>query len=132
MRGKRNEPFSSIEKKTMQVVKNGVSINPPISVTKPSRTASPVTLIEEITHIQKRPWVEDKGKEKVDSRSSSVFDDVGLALSRAHESFSTEELRVFSRVPSHEIVGHYIHILVQVLYLCNFTFFFFFLLLCRP
>ncbi|XP_030937612.1 uncharacterized protein LOC115962880 [Quercus lobata] len=33
----------------------------------------------------------------------------------AQESFSIEELKVFLRVPSHEIVGHHIHKLVQVL-----------------
>ena len=73
--------------------------------------------------------MEDKGKDKANSRSSSVFDDAGLGLSMAQESFSNEELKVFSRVPSHEIVGRHIHKLVQVLYLCNFSLFFFFLLL---
>ena len=76
--------------------------------------------------------MEDKGKDKADSRSSSIFDDAGLALSRAQGSFSAEELRVFSGVPSHEIVGRHIHKLVQVLCLCNFTLFFFFLLLHCP
>ena len=56
--------------------------------------------------------MEDKEKDKADSRSSSIFDDAGLALSRAQGSFSAEELRVFSGVPSHEIVGRHIHKLV--------------------
>ena len=83
MRGKRNKPLSSIRKKTVRVVEKGVSITPPALVTEPSRIVSLATSIEEITPIRKRPWVEDKGKDKADSKSSSVFDDVGLALSRA-------------------------------------------------
>ena len=75
--------------------------------------------------------MEDKGKDKANSRTSSIFYDVGLALSRAQESFSSEELRVFSGVPYHEIVGSHIHKLVQVLHLCNFTLFYFFLFLHR-
>ena len=130
MRGKRNEPLSSIGKKMVRVVEKGVSVTPPVLVTKTSRMASPATSIEEITPIWKRPRVEDKGKDKADSRLSSIFDDASLALSKAQESFSAEELRVFSGVPSHKIVGRHIHKLVQVLCLCNFTFFFFFLHLC--
>ena len=132
MRGKKNEPLSSIRKRTVQIVEKGVSVTPPAPVTKPSRTTSPTTSVEEITSIWKRPRVEDKEKDKADSRSSSVFDDAGLAMSRAQESFSTEELKVFSGVPSHEIVGRHIHKLIQVLCLCNFTIFFFFLFLCYP
>ena len=127
MRGKKNEPLSSIEKRTVWVVKKGVFITPPAPVTEPSRMASSATSMEEITPLQKKPRVDDKA----DSHSSTVFDDAGLALVKAHESFSAEEMRVFSGVPSHEIVGNHIHKIVQVLYLCNFTLFFFFLLLRR-
>ena len=41
MMGKKNKPLSNLEKRTVQVVEKGVSITPPASVTKPSRTASP-------------------------------------------------------------------------------------------
>ena len=56
--------------------------------------------------------MDDKGKDKADSHSSTIFDNVGLALAKIQESFSTEELRVFMGVPLHEIVGHHIHKLV--------------------
>ena len=125
IRGKRNKPFSSIKKKTVRVVEKGVSITLPAPVTEPSRTVSLATSIEEITPIRKRPWVEDKGKDKADFKSSSVFDDVGLALLRVHEFFSTEELRTFLGVPSDKIVGRHINKIVQVLYLCDFPLFFF-------
>ena len=116
----------------MQVVEKGVSVTPPTPVTELSRIASLATLVEEITPLQKKPRVGDKGKDKADSHSSTVFDDVGLMLARAQESFSAEELKVFSGVPSHKILGRHIHKLVQVLYLCNFTLFSFFLLFHRP
>ena len=112
MRGKKNEPFSNIEKRTVQVVEKGAFVTPSIPVTEPSRTASPTTSIEEITPIWKWPRVDDKGKDKANSHSSTIFDNVGLALAKIQESFSTEELRVFTGVPFHEIVGHHIHKLV--------------------
>ena len=64
----------------------------------------------------------DKGKEKVNSRSSSVWDDASLALTRAQDAFTNEELKVLSCVPSSKIVSRHIHKLVQVMYLYNFTF----------
>ena len=83
MRGKKNEPFSSIEKRTVQVVEKGVSIIPLASDTEPTRMASPATSVKEITLLQKRSRVEDKGKDKADSRLFSIFYNVGLALSKA-------------------------------------------------
>ena len=83
MRRKKNEPLSSLGKRTVRVVKKGVSVTPPAPVTEPSRTASPTTSMEEISHLQKKPHVDDKGKDKADFRLSTVFDDAGLALARA-------------------------------------------------
>ena len=132
IRGKKNEPLSSIRKRTVWVVEKGVSVTSPTPVIKPTRTASLATLVEEITPLRKRPQVEDKGKDKADSQSSSIFYDTSLALSKAQKSFSAEDLKVFLGVPSYEIMGRHIHKLVQVLYLCNFALFFFFLFLCHP
>ena len=80
--------------------------------TKMMRTASSNTSVEVITPIQKKPRVVVKGKEKADSRLSSVWDDAVLALLRAQEIFTTEDLKVFSGMPSNEVVGHHIHKLV--------------------
>ena len=129
---KKNELLSSIRNRIVRVVEKGVSITPPAFVTEPSRTASSSTLVKEITPLQKKPHVDDKGKDKADSCSSTVFNNAGLALARAHESFTAKELKVFSGVPIHEIVGRHIHKLVQVLYFCNFTLFPFFILLHCP
>ena len=83
MRGKKNEPFSSIRKRMVRVVEKGVFVTPPALFTEPSRTASPANSVEEITPFQKRPWVDDKRKDKVDYHLSTIFDDAGLALARA-------------------------------------------------
>ena len=77
MRSKKNEPLSSIGKTTVRVVEKGVSVTSPASVIEPSRTASLATSVEEITPLRKKPHVDDKGKDKVDSRSSTVFYDAG-------------------------------------------------------
>ena len=52
--------------------------------------------------------------EKVASRSSSIWDDAGLAMTSAPNAFTTEDLQVLFGVPSNEIVGCHIHKLVQV------------------
>ena len=70
----------------------------------------------------------DKEKENTDLRSSSVWDDTSLALMKAQDAFTVEELKVFLGIPSNEIVGRHIYKLVQVIYL--YYSFFFFLILC--
>ena len=64
-----------------------------------------------------------KGKEKVASQTSNVWDDIGLALAMAHSAVIAEDLKVLSSVPFHEVVNRHIHKLVQVrllfIWLCN-------------
>ena len=79
----------------VRVVEKGIFVTPPALFTEPSRTASLASSVEEIIPFQKRPWLDDKRKDKVDYHLSTIFDDVGLALARAQESFSVEELKVF-------------------------------------
>ena len=68
----------------------------------------------------KKLHLADKGKKKVDSRSSSIWDNVGLAMTRAQDAFTTEDLQVLSGMPSNEIVGCHIHKLIQVINLYHF------------
>ena len=82
MRSKKNEPLSNLRKKTVHVMEKRVSVTPTTPDTVTTRTASPATLVEEITPIRKKPHVADKGKEKADSRLSIVWDDAGLAQVR--------------------------------------------------
>ena len=127
MRSKKNKPLSNLGKRIVRIMEKGVSVTPATLGTEMMRTASSAASIEEITLIRKKPRVADKGKEKADSHSSNVWDDVGIAQARAQEVFTTEELKVLSSTPSNEVVGRHIHKLVQVLYLYNFTIFFSFL-----
>ena len=82
MRSKKDEPLSNIGKKGMRVTGKGSSITPVASVTpivsgvEIVRTASLATSIEEIpTPLSKRPPILGKEKEKVDSCSSTIWDD---------------------------------------------------------
>ena len=138
MRGKKDEPLSATGAKTVHVTERGA----PISSVPPSTPtlgtvgiASPTPLIEELTSQHKRPRTGDKQKEKVDSRSSSVWDDAGVALARAQDVFNADDLKVFSGVSANKVVGRHLHKLVQVpmqIYilhsslLLSFFFFFFF------
>lgn len=92
-----------------------------------TRTSSLATSVEEITPHPKKQHLADKGKEKVDSHSSSsVWDNTGLVLTKAQDAFTAEDLKLFSGMPSNKLVGRHIHKLVQVMYLCIFTFSFLF------
>lgn len=45
---------------------------------------------------------------------SSVWDDTGIALARAHFAVTDEDLKALSSIPSHEVVNYHFHKLVQV------------------
>ena len=72
MKAKKNEPLSNLRKRVVCVDEKGTPITPVASIPKAMRVASPATSVEEITPHPKRQCVADKGKEKVDSRLSSV------------------------------------------------------------
>ena len=72
MRAKKNKCLSNLGARAMRVVEKGVSVTPATLGTKMTRTASPATSVEEITLLQKKQRVADKGKDKADSRSSSI------------------------------------------------------------
>ena len=121
MRSKKDEPLSNLGKKAVRVTEKGPSVNPlgsitPIvSVTETTRTASPTTLIEEIlTPGSKRPRVTIKEKEKVDSRSSTIWDDERLVVDMAHEVVTPADLRTLSDIPLNEDASRHVHRLVQV------------------
>ncbi|KAK9991956.1 hypothetical protein SO802_026941 [Lithocarpus litseifolius] len=86
IRVKKNEPLSNLRAKTVRVTEKGspvVATTPLTPGTESVRMASADISIKEITLRSKRQRVGDKQKEKVDSGPSSVWDDVGIALSRA-------------------------------------------------
>ena len=121
MRSKKDKPLSNIGKKTVRVTRKGPSvtplgsITPKVSVTETMRTASPATSVEEIpTPGSKRPRVSGKEKEKVDSWSSTIWDDERLAVDRADEVVIVADLRTLSDMPLNEVASRHIHRLVQV------------------
>ena len=84
MKAKKNEPLSNIGARTMQVMNKGASVTPTTpatSGTETTRTASLATSIEEIIPLwNKRQRIGDNLKDKANSRSFSVWDDVGVTL----------------------------------------------------
>ena len=129
MRAKKDEPLSNIGKKAMRIMGRGSPAVPVTSVTpvvfraKTTRTASPLTSLEELpTLASKRPRLSSKDKEKVDSRTSTIWSDERLAVDRAHGVITADDLKVFSGVPSNTVASRHVHRLVQVR-----GFFFFFL-----
>ncbi|KAK9997050.1 hypothetical protein SO802_021736 [Lithocarpus litseifolius] len=119
IRVKKNEPLSNLGAKTVRVTEKGapVTIVTPLTPDIESiRTASPDTSIEEINPRGKRQRAGDKQREKVDSQASSVWDDAGVAWSRAQDTFTTNDMKVFSGVPANELVlGESLHITSEYL-----------------
>ena len=126
MRSKKDEPLSNIGKKVVCVMGKGLSILPAIDPTpiisgvENVRTASPATSVEEIpTPSLKRQRVSGKEKEK-ERAGSSVWDDEGMAMERAHGVVNAEDLKVFSEVPLNVVAIQHVHRIVQVKYFCTF------------
>ena len=111
MKAKKNEPLSSLGNKVVWVVENGTPITPTTSTLEATRMASSANSLKELTPRPKRQRTLAKGKEKVVSQTSHVWDDVGLALARA---YSAEDLKVLSGIPSHMVMSRHIHKLIQM------------------
>ena len=99
-------------RKRLRVMEEVVETTVSTLVTSEPKAASPVVSIEEITPCQKRTRASDKGKSKADS---NVWDDAVIALGRAHNVITFDKLKGLSAVPSHKLVNHHIHKLVQVM-----------------
>ena len=132
MRAKKDEPLSNIGKKAVRITGRGspavpaALVTPVASGAKTTRTASPSTSIEEHpTPASKRPRLSSKEKEKVDSCTSTIWSNERLAMDRAHGVITTDDLKVFSGVPSNTVASCHVHRLVQVRSSCFFFFFFF-------
>ena len=100
MRSKKDEQLSNLEKRIVCVSGKSPSatssalVNPFVPSNEMTRMASPATLVEKIpTPISKRPYLIDW--EKSNSHPSSVWDNAKLAVERAHEVVTTEDLKIF-------------------------------------
>ena len=135
MRSKKDEPLSNLGKKAVRVTGKGPASMPlsivPSLPSETTRTASPTVSIEEIpTPGSKRPRVVGKGKEKTDTRSSTIWDDETLAVERAHEVVTPADLKALSDLSLNDVASRHVHKLVQVwsssFFISSHFFFFFF------
>ena len=118
IKGKKNEPLSAIgqrklritdkekEKETMERVSST-----PTPDLDEGQEASLGISIEEVVRPSKKRKTRDKGKQKV---GFSVWEDAGVAMDRANELLTPGEMKEISSVPSHKMVSHHVHKLVQV------------------
>ena len=118
IKGKKNEPLSSIGQKRLritdrekekEVVERGSST--PTLDLEEGLVASPSISIEEVARPSKKQKAANKGKGKV---GASVWSDAGTAMDRATELFTPGEMREVTSIPSHEMVSRHVHKLVQV------------------
>ena len=107
------------------MTRKGLSVTPVtyatpiVSNVETVKTASPTTSIEEIpTPSSKRLRTSGREKEKADSHSSTVWSDEGLAVDRAHEIVTAEDLKVFTSVPFNVVANQQVHKVVQVICSC--------------
>ena len=117
MRNKKDESLSTIGAKSVRVTERGAPILAALPSTLIPGTggiALPTPSVEELTLSHKKPRIGDKQKEKVNSRPSSVWDDVRVAMVRAQDVFGANDLKVFLGVPADEVVRRHLHKLVQV------------------
>ena len=96
MKGKKDKPLFAIGTKSVCITDRGVPILsalPSSPTSAPARSASPTLSVEEVPPRNKRLRAGEKQKEKVDSRPSCVWDDAGVSVVRAQETFSVTSLR---------------------------------------
>ena len=119
MRNKKEEPLSAIGTKSVRITNRGVLILATLPSSPTSMpagmAASPTPSVEDLTPRNKRLRVGDKQKVKVNSRPSSIWDDVGVSVARAQEIFSADEMKMFSGVPADDVARCHLHKLVQVI-----------------
>jgi len=124
MRAKKDEPLASIGKKVVRVTGKGpsaVDATPIVPGVEGARVASPATSVEEIpTPSSKRPRLSAKDKEK-EKTGSSIFDDEGVAVERAHNIVKAEDLKVFSGILVNVVASQHVHKIMQVRLFITFS-----------
>ena len=126
MRSKKDETLANVGKKVVRVTRKGPSVPPATGITpivsevENVRTASSATLVKEIpTLSSKRQRLSGKEREK-ERVGSSIWDDEGIAVERAHDVVNAEDLKVFFGVPLNTVASQHVHRIVQVKYFCIF------------
>ena len=111
--GEEAQPGGSLQSKRRRL-KKGVDSKKsfvPSAVQKVSEVlpSSPIVSIEELTPSLRSFKGRDKGKSISDFQN-----DLGLAMAKAHDVISTDELGSFSSIESHDLVTQHLHKNVQV------------------
>ena len=112
----KNEPLSQLTpgSKICKLDKGKDETPTPLSLfgtpSSPTHSLEMMTFTPPITH--------SKGNGKV---GKSVWEDLSMALGRAHNVITDDELRGVSSIPSHELVNHHIHKLMQLFYSVTFA-----------
>ena len=117
----KNEPLSNIGQRKLRItdkekerekemVERGSST--PALGLEEGQAASPSVFIEEVTRPLKKQKVGSKGIKKI---GSSVWSDAETAMDHANELLTPREMKDISSIPSHEMVSHHVHKLVQVI-----------------
>ena len=117
MRSKKDEPLSALGTKSVRITNRGVMIIvalPSSPTSTLARVASLTPSVKELPPCNKRLKVGEKQKEKVNSRPYSVWDDARVSVAKAQDTFSADELKVFSGVPTDDVARRHLHKLVQV------------------
>ena len=111
IKAKKNKPLSSIGTRRLRVVEKEkekevtekISSTPTLD--EGHATSSSVS-IEEVIPYTKKHKTRDKREEKV---GASIWADARMAVARANEVMTPEELKEISGIPSHEMVNHHVH-----------------------
>ena len=127
---KKNEPLSNIGQRKLrftdkekEAVERGSS-TPTLGLEEVQATSLGIS-VEEVARPLKKQNVGSKGKEKI---GSSVWSDAEMAMDHTNELLTPGEMKEISSIPSHEMVIHHVHKLVQVILLILVHSLFFFIL----
>ncbi|KAL0000412.1 hypothetical protein SO802_014193 [Lithocarpus litseifolius] len=118
MRTKKDEPLSSLGKRTVRITGKGLPaptalVTPLVSGTETTRTASPTTSVEEIpTPASKRARLSEWEK---DPRQLTIWSDEKLSWERAQGAVTADDLRDLPDKRFSAIAAHHVHKLVQLL-----------------
>ena len=111
IKAKKNEPLSSIGTRRLRVVEKEKEkeVTEKISSTPTldeGHATSPSVSIKEVIPHTKKHKTRDKGKEKV---GASIWADARMAVARANEVVTPEELKEIFGMLSHEMVNRHVH-----------------------
>ena len=107
----KNEPLSLLTPRSKKHKLDEGKNETPFPLSLFGTRSSPMPSLEMMTFTPLTTCYKGKGKV-----GKSVWEDPTIALGRAHNIITYDELKGLSSIPSLELVSHHIHKLVQVFY----------------